>query len=312
MKRILIRSAAIFIFAAFCSVSAYTQQVRVALKGDAYLLKKGEYIALEVGGKIVIGFDEEFTGITSSDGKYFIADYDGEEFYIYDRAGKEVELGGGLTQRYDKIAVIDGTIVVTKKGETRYYSGDDPSVEIKAQTASHDFFDKGREFNPEKMAQAVASEQAKYLSGLVRPDGKFEIRPKPNSNRQQIFVNGKMLHEAQEYKVVSDSEWWSKTGCWAIIAKNSGKYGAVLLEVYEEDGKKGESVLQVIPYQYSFVSHHGGNMLKCTTISGAPHYFNFSGWKFDFNWKEFIPTYVKWVHNKSSNEWTLQKQEEKK
>jgi len=303
------------------TANVWAQQVRTALKGDAYVIKKGESAALEIGGKIVLGFDKGFTDIKTATGKYFVGNLKDKNFYLFDRSGKEVQLGKQGTKGYDKISLIDGTIVATDKGVTRYYSEQDITVEIKPQATGHDFFEKQIEkktgqpvFNPEKMAQAKATEQAEYLSSLVRADGRFEIRPKPNSNRQQIFVKGKMLHEAQEYKVVSDPEYWNKTGCWALIAKNGGNYGAILLVVYEEGGKKEELILQVIPYKYSFISHHGGNMLDCTTRSGAPHYFNFGGWNFDSNWRtgQFTPTYKKWVHNKSTDEWTFQKQEEKK
>ncbi|NDV79396.1 hypothetical protein [Dysgonomonas sp. 511] len=313
--KLIIKKIALIAFCAFVAAPAvFAQQARVALKGNAYVIKEGKYAGLEIDGEVLIPVVTKYwVNFDTSTGKYFVAETENGDFCVLDRNGKQVKLGG--RRNFYKASTVDGTIMTqaTKDSPPKYFSENNLSVEVKVETASHDFFDKDRVFNPEKMAQAKASEQAEYLSSLVTPDGRFEIKPKPNSYRQQIFVQGKMLHEAQEYRVLSDPEYWNKTGCWAIMCKNNGYYGALLLGVYEKDGKQMVEILQTIPYEYTFVSHHDGNMIKATTKSITNHYFNFGGWKFDRDWKtgNFTPEYKKWVKNKSTGKWTLQKQEEK-
>lgn len=321
MKRIAINTVAALMASVLCMTAVQAQQVRVALKGDAYLIRNGKLAALEVGGKIVIGFDQEFAEIITSTGNYFAARYeeDDSDWYIYDRNGNEAELGGGsYGWSFDKVSMVAGIIVVEEKGKTYYFSENDLSTTIKPQAAGHDFFEKELEkktgqpaFNPEKMAQSKASRQADSLSSLVRKDGRFEIRAKPNSNRQQIFVKGKMLHEAQEYKVVLDTEFWDKYGCWVMIAKNGGYYGAIIIEVYEEDGESHLDWGQLIPYKYTFGAHEVGNMMKLTRKGGVPDYFNTNGWRFSLDWRtgKFTPTHERWVHNEATDEWTLKKPE---
>ena len=292
---------------------SYAQKVKVSLNDNAYMIKGDKYAALEINGKIVIPDTKYYTDFTFK-GKHFIAEFIDGSFMLLDREGNKVKVGGVFV--FSKLSIVDGTIIaqISKDGEARYYSEDNPSVELKVQKAGHDFFDKDRKFNPEKMAQAKATLQADSLSKLVRADGKFEIRPKPDSYRQQIFLKGKMMHEAQEYNVISGVEDWNKTGCWMLIAKNNGLYGVVAVEIWEEDGKKGMQVLQTVPYEYTFALHHNGNMVKCTTRSVTSHWLNWWGWKFDNDWRtgKFTPTNMKWILDKSTNKWALQKQEEKK
>ncbi|MDR3119036.1 MAG: hypothetical protein LBU44_06410 [Mediterranea sp.] len=120
MKRVVIFMM-VMLFAATAATDAFAQQVRITLRGDANLLEEGKYVALEVGGKIVIGFDEEFTEIITSTGKYFAARYkeDDSDWYIYDRNGEEVELGGGS---YRQELMAQGKVVLEVQEFTKILS----------------------------------------------------------------------------------------------------------------------------------------------------------------------------------------------
>ncbi|GAB0481696.1 hypothetical protein KML24007_04420 [Alistipes indistinctus] len=312
MKRILIRSAATLIVALICSVGAYAQQVRVALKGDANLIKEGKYVALEVAGKIVLGFDEEFTEIITSSGKYFAATDEDGGWYIYDRNGKETEIGGGsYGSKFDKARMVDGTIIVEKNGKTHYFNESDLTKEAVVEQAAHDFFDKGRDFNPEKMTRDKASTEAERLSALMPPENRFEIRQKSNSQRQEVVVHGKVVHEAQEYTVLSDEEWFKEKEFWVLVAKNNGKYGVVAINAYadKETGKREGYAVQMVPYEYSFARFHDGTgpMITCTTMSGARTHFNYYGWNFDHDYRtgKYTGTKKRWVYDEATEKWML-------
>ena len=219
MKKIFFVAAFALLTAGPGAVSA--QQARVALKGNAYMIKEGNAASLEVDGKIVCTLDDGYVDFKTATGNYFAAEFDDGRFVLLNREGCSVVLGPRDEIDYYKISLVSGTVVAQKEknSKPKYYSEKDLSVEITPQAVGHDFFEKEIEnktgqpvFNPEKMAQGKSSEQAEYLSSLVPEAGRFEIRPKPNSTRQQIFVKGKMLDEAQEYKVVSPRRYGTNGG----------------------------------------------------------------------------------------------------
>lgn len=260
------------------------QQARVALKGNAYMIKDGKAASLEVDGKIVCTLNDGYVDFETATGNYFAAEFDDGRFVLLNREGHSVVLGPRDEIDYYKISLVSGTVVAQKEkdGKPKYYSEKDLSVEITPQT-------------------------------LVPEAGRFEIRPKPNSTRQQIFVRGKMLDEAQEYKVVSTPEVWNKWGYWILITKNGGYYGLLGIEVREENGKQIVRKEVLIPHKYTFGIHHDGNMLKFTKRGGVPEWFNWWGYNFENDWRtgKFTPTYKQWVQNKSTGEWSLVKQEPK-
>lgn len=282
MKKNIINTLVILIVSVLCVSVAQAQQVRVALKGDAYVIKEGKYVALEVGGKIVIGFDEEYTEIITSTGKYFAARFgkDDSDWYIHDRNGEEVELGGGsYGSSFDKVSMVDGTIIIENKGKKHYFSESDITKAIQVQTAGADFFDKGRDFNPEKMTRDKAASQSEALSAQVAEHGRFEIRQKANSQRQELVVDGKVLLECQEFTIVSDAEYFNKTTCHAFIVKNNGLYGTFLISLYMKDGKKMVESKQFVPYEYTFMRPDPDQkgIVIGTTKSSTRHFMSFTG-----------------------------------
>lgn len=298
------------------------QQARVALKGNAYMIKDGKAASLEVDGKIVCTLEDGYVDFKTATGNYFAAEFDDGRFVLLNRKGSSVVLGPRDEIDYYKISLVSGTVVAQKEKDSKpkYHSEKDLSVEITPQAVEHDFFEKEIEkktgqpvFNPEKMAQGKSSEQAEYLSSLVPEAGRFEIRPKPNSTRQQIYVRGKMIDEAQEYKIVSTPEVWNEWGYWILITKNGGYYGLLGIEVREENGNRIARKEVLIPHKYTYGIHHDGNMLKFTKRGGVPEWFNWWGYNFDNDWRtgKFTPTYKQWVQNKSTGEWSLVKQEPK-
>ena len=312
MKRIIINIFAVLTVSALCITVAQAQQVRVALKGDAYVIQDGKYVALEVDGKIVIDFDYEFIQIITSTGKYFAAEDDEGDFMIFDRSGENVELGkGSFGSFFDKVSMIDGTIVIQTKGKTHYFSENDISREIKVEQAGHDFFDKGRDFNPEQMTRSKAAAEAERLSALMPPENRFEIRQKSNSQRQEVVVHGKVVHEAQEYAVLSDEEWFKEEEFWVLVAKNNGKYGVVAINAYadKETGERKGYAVQMVPYEYSFARFHDGTgpMITCTTMSGARTHFNYYGWNFDHDYRtgNYTGTKKRWVYDEATEKWTF-------
>lgn len=301
----------------------FAQQSRVAMKGDAYLLSDGKHVALEVAGKVVIGFDTEFTEIITSTGNYFAARYkeDDSDWYIYDRNGEEVELGGGsYGWSFDKVSMVAGTIIVEEKGKTYYFSENDLSTAIKPQAAGHDFFEKEIEkkggFSPKLAGQRADVEAMEKALSEVDPIGWFELRTNDKGSLD-LVVDGKVLFTSNSFRLLSDAAEYNKSGCWFFRisrGNNYPRYGVYCIAMFMEDGKKVVQNEMMIPYEYTFIAHDGGNVVRCTKQGGAIEYFNWWGWHFDVDrqTRKFVSTNEKWVYNKATDKWSLIKQESKK
>lgn len=318
MKRFLIRGAVTLIVALICSVGAYAQQVRVALKGDAYLIKEGKYVALEVASKIVLDFDEEFTEIITSSGKYFAATDEDGGWYIYNRNGKEVEIGGGsYGSKFDKARMVDGTIIVEKNGKTHYFNESDLTKEVMPQQASGNFFEEEIERNGgislELAVQRSEVEKIRKEFAQVDSIGWFSL--KNNATKGiDLVVDGKVLFNARSFTLISNAEDYKKSNCWFFIVTRgdySPRYAVYGISMFLKDGKKEVENTLTIPYEYSFIGHEGGNMVKCSKNAGSPAYFNWWGWRFTRDWRtgQYTSTNEKWVHDESADKWTLQKKE---
>lgn len=323
MKKHTINIFTILLFSVLCVSVAQAQQVRVALKGDAYVIKEGKYVALEVGGKIVIGFDEEFTEITTATGNYFAArNEDDADWYLYNRNGKEVVLGDRYTMTYYKLSLVDGTIIAQEKKDSKvkYYSESNPAVEIQVQKANPDHFEKELEkkggFSPKLAGQRKDIEIMQKALAEVEPIGWFELKENENKGID-LVVDGKVLFNARSFTLISSAEEYKKSNCWFFIITRGDftqRYGIYGISMYMKDGKKVVENAMLIPYEYSFISHEGGNMIKCSRSAGSPTYFNWWGWNFNRDWRtgQYTSTYNKWVHDKATDKWSLQKQEENK
>ena len=271
--RLIINKIALIVLCAFITVPAVlAQQVRIALKGDAYIIKEEKYAGLEVDGEVLIPVSTKYwVNFSTSTGKYFVAETENGTFNVLDRKGKQVKLGD--YRNFYKASVVDGTIMTqaTKDSPPKYFSENNLSiVEVKVEQAEADFFDKDRVFNPEKMTRDKAVEQSKLLSAQVEPHGKFEIRQKANSQRQELVVDGKVLWEAQEIVPITDAKFFNKTTCWGFIVKNGGLYGTYGLSLYMKDGKKCIEHQQFIPYEYTFIRADAQpGIVRCTTKSST-------------------------------------------
>lgn len=240
-------------------------QNRVTVSGNANMVSNDNNSwALEVGGKVVTGYD--YAHFKSTNGVYFAVENKDGKWGICDNAGTFL-----FPCVYAKTSVSDNTAMLyeTADGAPKFYDCAARKF-VQAEQADADFFDKGREFDPTKMTQAKAEEQAKMLSAQVAPHGKFEIRQKANSQRQELVVDGKVIWECQEFRILSTAEDFNRTTCWAFIVKDKGYYGTYVISLYMKDGQKQLEHQQFIPYEYTFIKadEHPG-IVRCTTKSGA-------------------------------------------
>lgn len=263
-----IRTTRIFPFAAIAVLLFLSEplmaQSRVSIVGNAVMVSKDNASwALEVGGKVVTGYN--YAHFKSTDGVYFAVEAKNGKWGICDNTGAFL-----FNCTYAKTSVSGATAVLyeTADGAPKFYDCAAKKY-VEAQQVGADFFDKNREFDPTRMTQTKASEQAKMLSAQVTPDGRFEIRQK--GIRQELVAHGKVILEAQEFKIITDAKNWEKTGCWGFIVKDKGLYGTYILEAYEENGKLNLSGEQLIPYEYTFIKLHEDNnsIVRCTKRGGA-------------------------------------------
>jgi hypothetical protein len=191
-------------------------QSRVSVAGNANMVSKDDNTwVLEVNSKVVTGYD--YSHFQSTDGVYFAVEDKNGKWGVCDNAGTflfKCELA--------KTYVNGSTAMLYSSTEApqdlRLYK---TKAYVKAEEAGADFFDKGRDFNPEKMTRDKSIEASKALSAQVAAHGKFEIRMKANSNRQELVVDGKVIWECQEFRIFSDVEYFNKTSCWVFIVKNN-------------------------------------------------------------------------------------------
>lgn len=249
----------------FSSGSLFAQS-SVTVAGDAKMVSKDNASwALEVGGKVVTGYD--YVHFKSTDGVYFAVEAKNGKWGICDNTGAFL-----FDCTYAKTTVSGPTAVLyeTADGSPKFYDCAAKKY-VEPQQVGADFFDKDREFDPTRMTQAKASEQARMLSAQVTPDGRFEIRQK--GIRQELVAHGKVILEAQEFKIITDAKYWDRTGCWGFIVKDKGLYGTYIFQTYEENGKLYLEGRQLIPYEYTFIklddNYKDKGIVRCTKRGGA-------------------------------------------
>ncbi|MCC8146474.1 MAG: hypothetical protein LIO93_08575 [Bacteroidales bacterium] len=318
MKKVIINTF-IVLMASVLGVSIVQAQVRIALKNNAYVIKGEKYAALEIDGKVVVPDTKHYLDFTTSTGKYFVAEFFDGNFRLFDRNGQGIPLGG--VHYFYKLSIVDGTIVaqIGEDSPPKYYSESNPSVEIQVQKADPNHFEKELErkggFSPQLAGQRKDIEIMKKALAEVEPIGWFELRENDNKGID-LVVDGKVLFNARSFTLISDAEEYKKSNCWFFIVTRGDftqRYGVYGISMYIKEGKKEVENVMTIPYEYTFISHEGGNMVKCSKNTGSS-YFNWFGWNFDRDWHtgKYTSTYKKWIYDKSIDKWTLQKQEQKK
>ena len=314
----------IFLAAALALLTAgpgvvFAQQARVALKGNACAVQGEKYVMLEIDGKTVVTEKDGCRNFKTSTGNYFVAEFLNGMFRLYDRSGKIVPLGG--VYLFHKLSSVDGTVVAQISEETapKYYSENDLSVEIKAQALEANHFEKEIErkggFSPKLAGQRADVEAMKKALVEVDRIGWFDLKNNDKGSLD-LVVDGKVLFTATSFSLLSDAAEYKKSNCWFFrITRGSHypRYGVYAISMFMKDGKKVVENAMLIPYEYTFISHDGGNVVKCTTKSGAAHYFNWWGWHFNRDWRtgKYTPTNERWTYDESTDKWALVKQEPK-
>ena len=295
------------------------QQARAALKGNAYAVQGDKYVMLEIDGKTVVTEKDGCLNFKTSTGNYFVAEFLNGMYKLFDRSGKVVPLGGAYL--FHKLSSVDGTVVAQISPDTppKYYSESNLSVEIKPQALDANHFEKEIEkkggFSPKLAGQRADVEAMEKALAEVEPIGRFELRDN-NKGSLDLVVDGKVLFTSNSFRLLSDAAEYNKSGCWFFRisrGNNYPRYGVYFIAMFMEEGKKVVQNEMIIPYEYTFIAHDGGNVVRCTKQGGAIHYFNWWGWRFDVDrqTRKFVSTNEKWVYDKITDKWALVKQEPK-
>lgn len=249
---------------AFSTNSLFAQS-RVSIAGKADMVSNdNKSWALEVNGKVVTGYN--YSHFKSTNGAYFAVEDKNGKWGICDASGTFL-----FKCQFAKTSVSDNTAMLYSSLDAAPKIYDcKTKTYVEAEQAGADFFDKGRDFNPEKMTRDNSVEAAKALSAQVPEYGRFEIRM--NGIRQQLVVDGKVLYEAQEFTVLSTAADFTRTGAWFFIVKNKGLYGTYGLALWEKDGQKKMEHKMFVPLEYTFIRpDETPRMVRCTSKSGVVH-----------------------------------------
>lgn len=297
------------------------QQARVALKGNAYMIKDGKAASLEVDGKIVCTLDDGYVDFKTATGNYFAAEFDDGRFVLLNRKGRSVVLGPRDEIDYYKISLVSGTVVAQKEKDSKpkYYSEKDLSVEITPQAVGANFFEEEIEkkggFSPKLAGQRADVEAMEKALAEAEPIGYFELRNNDKGSLD-LVVDGKVLFTSNSFRLLSDAAEYKKSNCWFFRISRGNhypRYGVYAIAMFMEEGKKVVQNQMMIPYEYTFIAHDGGNMVRCTKQGGAIGYFNWWGWRFevDRQTRKFVSTNERWEYDKATDKWSLKKQESK-
>lgn len=298
---------------------ARAQKASVSLRGNAALVKGDKFAALVIDGKTVVPEDAGYLDFKTSTGNYFVAEFHDGKYKLLDRQGKPVSLGG--VSIFYKLSSVDGTVVAqtSKESQPKYYAESNLSVEIKPKAVGANFFEEEIEkkggFSPKLAGQRADVEAMEKALAQVEPIGYFELRNNDKGSFD-LVVDGKVLFTSNSFRLLSDAAEYNKSNCWFFRISRGNhypRYGVYGISMFMEDGKKVVQNMMLIPYEYTFIAHDGGNMLRCTKQGGAIHYFNWWGWRFevDRQTRKFVSTRERWIHDKATDKWTLVKQEEK-
>ena len=246
--------------------------VRILLKGNAYVVGNENGYGLEVGGKLVVaknynnfqtdGAATHFA-VEAKDGKYGVCDSKGT--FIYKCTYYEARITGDMIR-----------LKTTKDSEPKFYKTTSPTTEMTVTKVDPNTF------RPEIRAMHEHAEnQAKEIAAQ---DAFAAFTFKTNSRGwQELYVDGKKLFEARTFNLISTYDFYKKSTCFFFIVtervKDYGKdaYGLFGLSIYQKDGKKVVDSELTIPYEYSYIGLGKGATVECTTFSGARKWFDWMG-----------------------------------
>jgi hypothetical protein len=250
------------------------KEVRVLLKGNAYMVGNENGLGLEVNGKLVVAKNyRDFK--TDDDGKYFAVEAKDGKYGVCDAKGTFI-----YKCTYYNTGVTGGTIRVqeTATSTSKFYNTSAPTVELKATALDPLAFDPAL-----RERHKIAEEKAEAIKAL---DAFASFEFKTNSKgRQELYVDGKKLFEAKSFALISTYDFYKKSTCWVFIVTDKvsgyGKdaYGLWILSIYKKDGEKSLETQLSIPFEYSYMSpsHTGGAVVICTTFSGATKRIDWMG-----------------------------------
>jgi hypothetical protein len=250
------------------------KDVRVLLKGNAYMVGNENGLGLEVNGKLVVAKNYrdfktndqgQYFAVEAKDGKYGVCDTKGT--FIYKCTYYKAEITSSFIR-----------LQTTANAEPKFYSTSAPTTEVQVQKADPLMFDVKT-----KTMHELSEAEAKKIAAQD-PFAAFEFRTN-SKGRQELYVDGKKLFEAKTFDMISTYDFWKKSTCWIFIVTDRvsgyGKdaYGLFALSIYNNNGKKALEFALVVPLEYSYVSpsHTGGAVVICTTFSGATKRFGWNG-----------------------------------
>ena len=233
------------------STSSFGQakEVRVALKGNAYMVGNENGLGLEVGGKLLVAknyrnFQTDGAGthfaVEAKDGKYGVCDAKGS--FIYKCTYYKAQITGDLIR-----------LQATASSEPKFYNTSTPTIEVKVTKLDPNAFNpeikENYRLNAEK-AEKIAAQDAFAA---------FEFKMN-DRGRQELCVDGKKFFEAKKFYLISTYDFYKKSTCWVFIVTDRvsglGKdaYGLYILSIEAINGKKVVETLLSIPLEYSYIS----------------------------------------------------------
>ncbi|MDR0754825.1 MAG: hypothetical protein LBF04_05500 [Prevotellaceae bacterium] len=277
MKRnFLISSLMVFTMIILSVTSSYGQNkdVRVALKGNAYMVGTENGLGLEVDGKLVVAknylnfqTDDEgkYFAVEAKDGKFGVCDSKGT--FLYKCTHYKTLITGGMIRLQE-----------TENSTPKFYKTSSPTTEVKVTALDPNTFDprtRAKHEFAEKKANEIAAQD---------PFAAFEFKTNAKG-WQELYVDGKKLFEARTFSLISTYDYYKKTKCFFFIVtdkvagRSKDAYGLFGLSIYNKDGKKSIETLLSIPLEYSYISPSdtGAPIVICTTFSGAEKHFTWIG-----------------------------------
>jgi hypothetical protein len=252
------------------AMMAQTKEVRVSLKGNAYMVGNENGLGLEIGGKLVVtknyrNFQTDGAGthfaVEAKDGKFGGVDRKGT--FIYKCTYYKAQITGNLIR-----------LQSTASSTPKFYRTATPTTEEKVTAVDPNAF------NPE--IRAVHELTVKKAKAIAEQDPFTAFEFKTNSRGwQELYVDGKKLFEARTFSLISTYDFYKKSTCWFFIVKDKGAYGLYALSIYTDKntGKKALEALLTVPIEYRYMARSptGGAVVICTTFSGAEKRFDWLG-----------------------------------
>jgi hypothetical protein len=282
---------AVVMFFSVTAVFGQSQDVRVALKGTAYMVGNANGLGLEVGGKLVV--PKTYSDFKTDDGKFFAVQGKDNKWGVCNAQGKFI-----YQCIYYKTYVSVGTIQIQEKqgGTSKFYNTATPTTEVKVTKLDPLAFDPATKKSHERAIEAAQeiAEQDSFTEFEFRENergrlelwinGTFDLyeykTTADTSGTVQKITGGTKLFEAKDMYIASNYDSYKKTGNWYIVVEdriNSRDVkGLFLFNITNRAGNKYVSTVLCLPIQYQYV-RFCDNVVICTEFSGAEKYFNKAG-----------------------------------